>query len=509
VRRAGILILLSLFPSAGSSAVASLTDALVQTQSYLESRISPLVHRIDPDAMVFVKLVPRRSSAPLPLTPFILKDLPLQDGAELVLQRLDVVVLTDRADLGKETIRTIQEICRGFGPSPVIRIRPMPARPVVDAPPAAPPPEDWKTRLGTLFSSRLAVAAGIAGTSGAALVLLLLVALSLRGGTRAIGRDLGSAIGRVAAALETGGLDRERAAVGRTGRNTSVTGTTEFAARDSVFASLSEQSLLALLSDCYWGSFDGYAAFVWRRIPIPVKTALLQHWHALEEFVAHLVGMPEQDLGVDHEPYYLSPLPLWHIDSAGVTALVLKSPVLLYRISSLRRAGLELSTKQRVELTTLALAGKSTYIPEFANLPPSPSRRFRRNLKVNIQTIEEEAEVLKLPDLSPDLMESIPSLGWLSEMPKATIEEILRPFSAKELASAWIAPPDVLETLGACLAPKKLELLRSYVTHTPPSRGSEVFAKLHASAIARRRVQARILAMPAPETEVERKVNAG
>jgi hypothetical protein len=64
-------------------------------------------------------------------------------------------------------------------------------------------------------------------------------------------------------------------------------------------------------------------------------------------------------------------------------------------------------------------------------------------------------------------------------LPEPAIVEILKHFSAKDLASAWIGPQEVLNRLAACVPQRKLELMRTYSSSVAASRASSAFVRLH------------------------------
>lgn len=245
------------------------------------------------------------------------------------------------------------------------------------------------------------------------------------------------------------------------------------------FSAMPDDSLLALLTDCYWTSQDRYGAFLWRRIPVEKKLKLIQRFAELASYGGFLGQIPEEDLGVEQDPAYLKPLALWNIDLEALTELVRKHPALLTKLSPLRSSALLLKPSERIALYQDAeLASEPPQLNE-QSIPKSPIRALKRTIRFQIKNDEDELEILGLPDPSIDIIAEVPSLGWLFKLPEDTIAEIFKPISARDLASAWIGPASILEKLGRHVGEKKLELMTSYLAKQAPSRSSIEFQSIH------------------------------
>lgn len=452
---------------------------------YLEHRLQPLLKNFDPDALLYVQIKPKTHDVGLPVTPFMLKDLALQSptGA-LEIERVDIIVLSKEADIPKPIVKLMRDLTRGLGPAPVIRLRALPVEPKkpveeeaeeVDAAPVDPTTPYEKNAL-----MYLTALVGLAS-------LLVLAFLFF---THVVRRHLG----RLVKALETGTP---------TGAHLTATATAEpveFSTVESVFTQMPEDGILALLSDCYWGEYDSYAAYIWKRVPIAKRAQILAKWDLLSDYVTTLGSQKPQNLNLDGEPYYLQPLPIWHVDNKALASHVERSPILIFRLPSLRRGSLELSAVKRVEITKAAIAGKSAPLPDFSKVGASMPRRVRSSSRLQLRTVDEETEVLRLPGVPFEVMEAIPSLGWVAKLPNSEIEYLLKRFTGPELATAWIGPKDVLLRLARALPSAKFHALRKALqAGVLPSRESVVYAKLHELAVTALKKQ------PPPVAEVEKK----
>jgi len=205
---------------------------------------------------------------------------------------------------------------------------------------------------------------------------------------------------------------------------------------------------------------------------------------ALEDYGRFLMTVSESDLGVDQDPSYLRPLPIAHLDMQSLTKITLANPRLLFKLSPLRSAALRLRPKERLLLNTTA--EKEANHPELKNadLPELPRtsstpRFLKRNIMIEIHTEDEELEVLDMADKTLSLVAQVPSLGWLRMLPRETAVEILRPISARDLATAWVGPAPILEETFGFLSDKKKEMLKSQLERTTPSRQSPVLIFIH------------------------------
>ena len=65
----------------------------------------------------------------------------------------------------------------------------------------------------------------------------------------------------------------------------------------NIFADLEDDSLLAILTDCYWCSKDEYTSFIWSKIPTSSKSRLLEKLSFLGEYVSYTATLGGNDLG--------------------------------------------------------------------------------------------------------------------------------------------------------------------------------------------------------------------
>lgn len=242
------------------------------------------------------------------------------------------------------------------------------------------------------------------------------------------------------------------------------------------------EGVLAILTDCYWSENDPYASYIWKRIPLELKHSLVKKVSFLEEYAKYISTLEEKNLGYEQDPYYLAPIPVFHINNRILTELIREYPALFGLISDLRKESLTLSLKERIIITEIDW-GEDIEIPDFTKIEPSPIRYIKNNTKLTISSIDEEIEVLEMENFPIELMEQIPTLAWLAFLDDNRISKIMQKFSARELAKAWIGPEEILERLLEILPGRKQDLLQSYKETIIPSRESYVFRTLHRESI--------------------------
>lgn len=481
-----------------TGAFAANRERVLSIQKMVEDRLSPLVRSVDPLGVVYVKLEPKIEAQPLPMTPFVVNEVRVaEDGQNIEFSSCEIVVVTRKKKLPDNVLRIMQEMAANLGVEPAIRIEEVPdtaaetlaveADKTAERKPATAQSEeeDKRPMLQRFIEDKLSRPAALVlalialGLLFEATLLIMpwLLGRNRRSGADSIARVIENGFLKLSGALEGGGIGSGSASREReTQAATATLPVRAPASGDSnAFASLPAESIMAMLADCYWGESDAYASFIWRRVPIAVRRAIVSEAAWLADYASYLVGVAEEDLGADQEPYYLSPLTIWHIDNNALAAIVRKYPALYSRLPTLRVNALPLNVRERIEFGRR----REQVALDFTTVKPSAARPLKSRARLNITSIEEEAQILAMPDFPKELRSSVPTLGWIAMLPDAAVVEILKHFSAKDLASAWIGPREVLNRLASCVPQRKLELMQSYGESIAPSRVSPAFVKLH------------------------------
>jgi hypothetical protein len=457
-----------------SSYADSATSSVLEMQKSLEDRLIRLVQIYDPDATAFVELDQEVKKTALPYSPFLIDRSVIDDVGNIKIDRAQITVYNRDGDIPLALRESIREITRDLGVIPTIDVkknpepRSVPGDPKVTVPPP-PPPESILKREQT------EIWLGLACT---------LIALLFSFGV--VLSRMGKKLARAIEALPRESERRSRPHTENRPANSetfvpraSTPTYTSGPPLPSSVLELSEPGVLAILSDCYWSSADAYASFLWRRIPVSKKKWVLEKMPHLGWFAESLGETEGIDLGFDQSPYYLNPLPIFHLDNQALLALVRRYPSLFNKIPELRKRAFSLKVSERIEISEAARATPSL-LPAFEKIPASAPRKLTLHEYISIESVEEEEEVLAVGRLSTDWKQQILSLAWLLELPAAEIENALKNFSALELSEAWIGPEKVLNALGQKMAPKKLELIKSFLSEGgSASRQSVTFKKLH------------------------------
>lgn len=477
---------------ASSAAHAVKTDNEIRSlETSIRTDIISIVEKIDPRAVVAVRVVPKSTQVELPLTPLTFENLIVRnEGGGPAIDRVEITVYTTKASFPDEVVGFLKRLSSLEGITTNLSIEPLPKQ-VMDV------LEDKGQSLGQQLEGVIGSATQsfirfqqyeLIGTTLLGVIALLAGLYFLRGRLSPMGAGAGGAaaadpsMARIADSLEQLSI---RSSQGEGPRPSQIApqeprlpaGGGNSSSEEKVLEGLGKPGVLALLSDCYWGKFDGYAAYIWNRTPVGVRREIVAEYPALARYTAFLSEVPEENLARHNEPYYLNPYPIFHLDNAELTKLVRKYPRLLGTISSLRLEGLKLSAKEKIELNS-EINGD---LPGDNNLPARTGFRERnlaRRAAIRLESIEEEEEILGLGNLTNDLKAQIPTLGWLLEVPKEQVRSHLEKYSARDLASAWIGPERVLNFLGELLPEKKRRLVEEYCEKGAPSRNSQVFKAL-------------------------------
>lgn len=484
------------FQSSAASWVSDPRSEVMQLENQMEERITPIIRSFDPTAFVVIKIDPKKGSAKvLPGTAYVVQDMLVksQDGA-FEIEKAEITVFGKETKKLEAAIPMIKKFATRFGIQPLVNVTEYAAPEQSPADKKEPKPIEENDSTIKQFmdvashgfsNMQYAIWAAI----GAAIVLLFALILGISKTTSKLAKSLEQGLQGLGATIESSGGTDQRESLTSAAQAAAQSMGAESPQTTSItdFSGYNDETFFACLSDCYWGEFDSYASFLWKRMPVAQKSAVLKKAPDLAphliEYVVMIASFQERDLGAINDPSYLNPLPIYHINNTDLTALVRKTHSLAFSVSALRLKGLELTLGERVNLRNIQAEQFDPSAVNFSKIPGSTTRKIKRQMAIEISSVKEEQELLSLDDISNDLIGEVSSLVWAMKLPAGAMEEILKNFSAKDLAYAWIAPEEVLVHLTHCLPAKKLELLQSLQKKIAPSRASESFKALH-SAIA-------------------------
>lgn len=240
----------------------------------------------------------------------------------------------------------------------------------------------------------------------------------------------------------------------------------------------SAQTLTAILSDCYWCHEDEYASFIWKKLSISRRNEVLETGLVLKDYVGFISNTEEVDKGYIDEPYYMTPLALEKISNDELIKIVKKDGSILKKLPKLRVNHLPLKAKERLNILNEVSGNKEFDMGLLEELSDSEYRVLEEKVRFNFSTLEEESEVISLPDISLENMRQFPSLAWLNKISKESASDILNSYTARQLASVWIAPEEVLSELGELIPQKKRDLMASYQQTLEHDRESLIYEEI-------------------------------
>jgi hypothetical protein len=483
------LVTLSLLLNA--SALAGGREEVLQIQKNLEDRLTPIAKAYDPRAMIIVKVELKTQKRALPGTPFVMSNLSLQDaGGDLEVRQTEITILSQKTPFSPKVVDVMKGVASQLGFKADFKVQELPPEfaPVADK--SDQKREDGKSDASehALKNLNTTVNYAIFGVVGALLTLGALVYFSRRSGSKELVSALEGGFQKINGAMESGFGGAAPARAPEAAQQSQAFSPQASGSEGSSIKEYNEESLLACLGDCYWSEADAYAAFVWKRISAEKRKNLLSKATWMADYAMAVSGMNEQDLGAIEEPYYLAPLPLGHLSNQALVEAVRKTPDLFSNLSSLRAKALPLSARERIALVQASAQAGSKLSAvasarDFEQLAASQPRALKKRNPIPIRDVAEEAEILALPGVTIDLMSEVASLGWLKHLPQAEVDSILSGYTAREIASCWIGPVEVLQSLEKSLSPKKREMVLSYTESTQASRDSETFRSIHGAAI--------------------------
>ena len=235
---------------------------------------------------------------------------------------------------------------------------------------------------------------------------------------------------------------------------------------------LDDGGLAALLRDCYWCQEDGYAVFLWRRLSGERRARLIKGDLSLKEYLASCRENKAVNLDFEDDPYYLEPLPIEHLSLDSLCELVRAEPSLYAALPRMRQRALPLTFAERFSFSQSSVVLVRRTAEQLCRAhPDSPKRVIASHFDVQIKSERDELEILPLiGELPIQFALSSPSLVWIRRVDKQSVAKILTRFNARELASAWSAPEEILKEMLELLSAEKRELLTEHLKRIPADR---------------------------------------
>ncbi len=321
---------------------------------------------------------------------------------------------------------------------------------------------------------------------------LVITMVLLCGAIFILGRKIESAFFRVVDEKLAPLMQAQAAASSRRSRDDSpsakAVATTPAAAAGSTasdkneFADLSDASIFAVVMDCYWTSSDAYANFIWTKLSMKQRDALLSHKDLGPELFRYFQFVRQfspENLGYHQDVQYVeSDSSFTKVDQKDLAKYITSNPAQAVSVTPLRWDHLPISLSDRLK-ATLAMNNATSKPVVAAPLKASSLRPLPRRLEVKALSPDDETFLWSNPAMvQPDLRSSLKTLVWLALCPKEVREATLGEVDARDLAEAWVGPEQALAKLKEAIPPKKFDMLQSYLKETTPDRNSPVFEHL-------------------------------
>ena len=241
--------------------------------------------------------------------------------------------------------------------------------------------------------------------------------------------------------------------------------------------SLSTAALESLVSDCYWCGNDTYASWLWSVMSPDQRGAVFASEKLDKEYLKFIQALPKDRFDDHLDPIYLNPPALHKVSQEDLARWVEGFLPGFQLLSPMRQGALPISLKTR-------LACAAEILDEKTKIQPFPDKKSqKRNIKkihkFSDPTFEDETTILHNPAMvKEEIRPQLKSLVWLALRPLEYRKMVFTQYTAEQLAEAWLGSPEVLARLAEALPEKKRQMLEGYTRSVPPNRKSPVYLRL-------------------------------
>jgi hypothetical protein len=494
--------LLLAFVLFSNSGLASGLSTEVDLEVALEKRISPMVLRFDPNALIRINVTMKKISAPLPGTAIEVENFSgSSDGrsfSEAEIANTTVTIYTTKDPFPNFLRKEISDALTGMKATVKVSAMSDEAKSSLGA------ADQTETERNMALMKEFLENYGKQSRSlsiflSVAIGLTLLIAVGVGTGVAFSLQKRGSnemsrlVENRLVPVLkELGGTTEERGG----GNKPTVLQATLTASPDTFkgsggsggggggatgnaadVTSLDVGALEAILSDCYWCQFDTYAAWLWSVMSPAQRTAIYGSKKIDKEYLKLVQALPK-DRYEDHlDPTYLNPPGLHLVSQDDLARWVEGFLPGFHLLSPMRQATLPISLKTRLACAAETVDEKTKILPFPEKV--SQKRKIKKVQKFNDPTFEDETTILHNPSMVKEEMRpQLKSLVWLSLRQLDYRKMVLSQYSAEQLAEAWIGSPEILARLIEALPEKKRLMLEGYLKTTSASKKSPTYLRL-------------------------------
>ena len=470
-----LMLILTMWMSL-SVAFGSEQETMLQMQHQVEQRVLSLVKPYDPSALVFARIYLKTESKVLPGTPFFAKDLTVQGEMGLSsISKALVIIMSQKKPFSQTVLDTAKGVLEAEKIPVVFQVDELPAE--LRASEKIEPKEGrentqiWREGVDQLrYVYRVLLGLAVLG------LIAAIIADLTRRNNSALLKLLEDGISKMTS-VDGNSVTREPTSVQAAPASAREDLGREF--RGDEWAQYPEETLEACLADCYWCYRDAYAHFVWKQLTAQKKKQLIARIPFVTDYVNHFSLLNQSNEGWIDDIAYLDPIQTHQLSNEDLAQALKKQPSLYGMLSKMRQAALPLEVHERIMLSRLPGRETANEKMSLGVVPASALRALRKRLQLEIRSDDQERSLLSFSPFSLELAEDVPSLGWLLQVPEEARSQILERFSARDLASAWVAPAEILSQIEKFVPEKKMEVVRSYVSSRSGSRTAPAYLEIH------------------------------
>lgn len=237
---------------------------------------------------------------------------------------------------------------------------------------------------------------------------------------------------------------------------------------------LSDEAAEALIADCYWSQLDGYASWLWSQLPAAQKQKIIADLPFGFAYARILYAQLPEPGTYHRHPAYAKPLSLNLVSNEDLKNIVNKNHGLWKWLSPIRQQQLNVSLQERLKFEN-ADAPK----PERISGSPSSLRELAAPWGSFELTLSDEEYLLEHPDsVNMDQRAHLLTWIWLYRCEPSFQEQALTRYSAEDLASCWVGPEEVMNSLLARMPERKQKMVLEYKEQLKPSRANWVLKQI-------------------------------
>ncbi len=239
---------------------------------------------------------------------------------------------------------------------------------------------------------------------------------------------------------------------------------------------LSDQSVLALFSDCYWCKLDQYGAWLWKNFSTTQCEAILKNFTHGEEYAAYVSKLEPAAEAYHQHPAYLKAPAFSHLSQEDLFQSLKNNSGDYSKLTPMRLKDSPLSLLEKIHVMSEAKSSREKSLHISFPEVHSQKRVFESGFELGTLSSEDELSIFNDPSSIPSsFRRQVQSLVWFALLPLEVRQGFTDKLNAQDLAQAMVGPTVILESLLESLPEKKRNLVREYSQKVRPNRDSSAF----------------------------------